>query len=182
MTTDVFYEAMISLIGEFLQAALTAGLVLLATSLALNGFGYFRARAGRIAGENRVRRVLGETPDADDKKGTNRLSRKWVKLGGGFYGCVGLLTYAIIELDEIRELFSVDGLAALAQNLDIGILVTFFIESLKNFITAVTWPVFWAREIETDRYWLWIVVAWLGYDAGRRIAQKLSKQEDGTEQ
>ena len=42
--------------------------------------------------------------------------------------------------------------------------------------------IFWAREIETDRYWLWIVVAWLGYDAGRRIAQKLINQDDGTEE
>ena len=46
-------------------------------------------------------------PDAATKAGPDvridPVHNKWLAFGGGFYGIVGLLTYAVVEFGELRD-------------------------------------------------------------------------------
>jgi hypothetical protein len=161
---------MTSLLTEIAKAMVTAGLVMLSVSFVLNGFLLVRMRVRHHISSPTLLRWLGADEIDPGKNSPNPFQKKWLKLGGGFYGCVGLVTYAVAEYGDIRIIFGYDDLVAFAQSIDISLLIRLFIESIKNFVTAVSWPVYWARAIETDRYWLWIVVAYLGYWAGRKLA------------
>ena len=99
------------------------------------------------------------------------LHNKWIAFGGGFYGVVALFTYALIEIGEIREFFS--NFNELFRGELIPMIVNFFIESLKNFITAITWPAFWLRRIHSEQ-WLWAVGAYAGYWLGTHAAFRLN--------
>jgi hypothetical protein len=96
---------------------------------------------------------------------------KWLSFGGGFYGVVALLTYAVIEWDEIRGLFAgLDGIAGFFQNISVGLLINFFIESLLNLITAITWPIYWLSNVHSSHIWIWFIAAYGGYWLGARLA------------
>lgn len=104
-------------------------------------------------------------------KGSGLLTAKWVEFGGGFYGLVAVLTYLIVEAQEVAELFSSEGgIMEAISNIGISTLINFFIESIMNFITAITWPVFWMGEGQAS-FWQWIVVAYVGYSAGQWAAK-----------
>lgn len=101
------------------------------------------------------------------KRKFDPLHSKWMKFGGGFYGVVALFTYALIELGEVQDLLLNFG--DLFRGGLIGIVVNFFIESLKNFILAISWPAYWLSRIYSHQ-WLWIVSAYAGYWLGTRAA------------
>jgi hypothetical protein len=48
-----------------------------------------------------------------------------------------------------------------------------FIEALTNFITAMVWPMYWLKRIDTDQTWVWFVVAYVGYWVGLKAAHVL---------
>src|SRR5690554_3823139 len=62
------------------------------------------------------------------------LANKWLSFGGGFYGLVAVLTYIIVEAQEIFDLFNMPGEGDVFSGIGIGMLVRFFIDSLLNFI------------------------------------------------
>lgn len=106
------------------------------------------------------------------KRKTNPLHDKWFQFGGGFYGIVALLTYAVIETKEIYDFFAayaswVDMLA----NISIGSLVGLIIASIMNFVAAITWPVYWLSEIHTEHVYIWMIAAYFGYWLGMRMAE-----------
>ncbi len=112
----------------------------------------------------------GMTSDSEAKLQEHKfdpLHSKWMKFGGGFYGVVALFTYALIELGEVQDLLL--NLGDLFRGGLIGIVVGFFIESLKNFIIAISWPAYWLSRIHSHQ-WLWIVSAYGGYWLGTRAA------------
>jgi hypothetical protein len=97
--------------------------------------------------------------------------RKWLAFGGGFYGVVGLLTYAMVELGEIRDFVTqFDGLTGLIRQISADLIIRLLFDALKNFIVAIAWPVYWLSEIRSDRIWIWFVVAYGGYWLGARYA------------
>ena len=100
----------------------------------------------------------------------NPLHEKWFKFGGGFYGITALYTWLLVEWSEVKDL--VGGLGDLVFRLDIGILITFFIESFMNFITAITWPLYWMSESSAGQIWIWFLVAYGAYGVGVFAAQK----------
>lgn len=118
----------------------------------------------KSAKKQKVKEIKSLTP-------TGILTSKWVEFGGGFYGLVAVLTYLIIEVQEVIELLSSEGgiLEAIGQ-LGIGTLINFFIESLLNFITAITWPVYWMGEGSAP-FWQWFVAAYAGYFVGQIVAK-----------
>lgn len=104
-------------------------------------------------------------------KGSGLLTAKWVEFGGGFYGLVAVLTYIIVEAQEVIELFSSEGgIMEAISNIGIGTLINFFIESLMNFITAITWPVYWMGEGQAE-FWQWFLAAYAGYFVGQSMAK-----------
>ena len=101
----------------------------------------------------------------------NPVHNKWLAFGGGFYGVVALITYAVIELGDLRDFFAgFESLAELLGSLGLSMLVGLFVEALVNFIRAIAWPVYWLSDIRTPYPWIWLLAAYLGYWAGARLA------------
>ena len=108
----------------------------------------------------------------------HRVHRKWLKFGGGFYGIVAMYTYMLVEWNEIVSFISgFGGFGAFIRNLGIDVIIRMFIEGLKNFITAVSWPIYWMGEFDSDYIWLWLVISYAGYRLGMKLAQHLSNQQ-----
>ncbi len=116
---------------------------------------------------------------AEDRQPAKRkfdpLHSQWSEFGGGFYGVVALFTYAVIEIGEIRDFLS--SFTELLRGELISMVVNFFIESLKNFITAITWPAFWLGRIHSEQ-WLWFAGAYGGYWLGARAAFRFSQHRN----
>ena len=107
---------------------------------------------------------------------------KWFSFGGGFYGIVALYTWILAEWNEVWNFMS--ALPGIVLSFNVGALISLvinlFIESLMNFITAISWPVYWLQEAGNP--WIWIGVAyggyWLGIKAARHVASRTG-QADG---
>lgn len=104
------------------------------------------------------------------------LHSKWMEFGGGFYGVMAFYTYVLIELDEVRDFFV--GLANLLNQNLVNLVIKFFIQSIMNFITAITWPVYWLSRIHGE-HWLWIIGAYSGYWLGAHAAFRYSRIQAG---
>ena len=104
-------------------------------------------------------------------------SKKWTKFGGGFYGVVAFYTYLVVEITEIiNMIINIGGFWAFIEHLDIGVLISMFVNAIMNFVAAMTWPVYWSNKMDTNRVWLWVVVAYAGYWVGLKAAILLRKR------
>ena len=114
-----------------------------------------------------------EMPGAESEapKKLHPAHSKWLKFGGGFYGVVGLLTYAVIECLEIRDFFAnFDGFVHFFEAISFDLLINLFINSIVNFVAAIAWPFYWITNIQSQHIWLWFLAAYGGYYAGTRFA------------
>lgn len=163
---------------ELFRAVLVLGLPVAALTAFVVGWG---VRGGRFEGledfggldkqieafdkQRKKAKKDGEKPPQE--KG---LHGKWAKLGGGFYGMVGLYTWLRIEWDEVLDLL---GAMKAVISLDIGgiiqAIISFFIESIMNFVAAVTWPVYWTSSSNASALWVWFLVGWGGYWLGLKV-------------
>jgi len=141
------------------------------------------------ARKNRKRRKSESGPEgstnpqasaAFGESGMNPVHAKWLKFGGGFYGVVGLLTYAVVELKELRDFFlGFESLSALLAQFGFNMLIGLFIEAVKNFVVAIAWPVYWLSDIRSNHIWAWFVVAYAAYWAGAKLALRRFGRSDG---
>jgi hypothetical protein len=103
----------------------------------------------------------------------NPVHGKWMKFGGGFYGIVALYTYGLVEWKEVSQFIaSFGGFSEFINNLSIQVLIRMFIEGLKNFITAISWPVYWMGDFGPQRMWIWMAIAYAAYWLGMKAAQR----------
>ncbi|TQV75140.1 hypothetical protein FLL45_09385 [Aliikangiella marina] len=113
--------------------------------------------------------ILGDDFELDGLKDLpkdkeNKLQEKWMTFGGGFYGMVGLLTYAVSEYREITDIIAnFQGFNGGVIQTIISLFVQFIIQSIMNIIEAVTWPLFWMKELDGASFWVLLVAAYLGY-------------------
>jgi len=106
-----------------------------------------------------------------DTKRLNPVHNKWLTFGGGFYGVVALLTYAVVELGEIRDFVArYDGLLNLLSQISFDMLLELFIDAMMNFVVAITWPVYWLGDIAGAHIWIWFAVAYGAYWTGSKYA------------
>jgi uncharacterized membrane protein YqjE len=137
--------------------------------------GVSKARSRKKKDEKKLRKkgggaVVMKTGQQEEHK-MNPVHNKWLSFGGGFYGVVGLLTYAVVELGEIRDFITqFDGLSSLISDITLDLFIGFFINSITNFIVAIAWPVYWLSDIRSDYIWIWFLAAYAGYWAGTRFA------------
>ena len=112
----------------------------------------------------------GAAEPATDKK-FHPAHSKWLAFGGGFYGVVGLVTYAVIECIEIRDFFAnFEGIIHFLQEISFELLISLLINSIMNFVAAIAWPFYWITNIHSQHIWLWFFAAYGGYYAGTRFA------------
>jgi len=129
--------------------------------------------------ERKRRKAKKKQPAATDPAGGEQtplrridpVHRKWLAFGGGFYGIVGLLTYAVVEFGELRDFFTnFESLAALLREFGINMVVNLLVDALMNFVVAIAWPVYWMSAIAMNHVWIWFGVAYLAYWAGVKLA------------
>jgi hypothetical protein len=109
--------------------------------------------------------------DKESKLKSDPVHKKWLSMGGGFYGVVAVLTWLFVELREILEFItSFDGIAGLIDNFSFDMLIRLFIEAIKNTFLALAWPVYWLSDIPGEYIWAWFIVAYAGYWAGSKLA------------
>jgi hypothetical protein len=107
----------------------------------------------------------------------NPVHKKWLAFGGGFYGVISLLTYVVIELDEIRDFFvQFHGIVNFFQEISFGMLIRLLVDSILNFIWAITWPIYWLNWVPGNYAWIWLVAAYAGYWMGSRLAFRNSPE------
>ena len=170
------------MILEFFEAILKASLLVGAFSFALIYWGLHIGQIKRPehAGDfhKELKRMSKERKK--DKTKYNPVHKKWFVFGGGFYGAVALMTYVLVEWYEFVDFIrGLSGIGDLLSRLGINLIINIFVEALTNFIVAISWPVYWMSEIETNRIWLWGIAAYGGYYAGSALAHYLTDHESG---
>ena len=104
--------------------------------------------------------LKSQTKDKERKKQADLVHRKWLTMGGGFYGVVAVLTLLWIELWEIIDFITgFGGLGTLAELFSVGTLVGLIIETLMNTLTALVWPLYWLGSTQ-GAGWIWILAAY----------------------
>ena len=105
------------------------------------------------------------------------IQKKWGKFGGGFYGIVAFFTYLVVEIREIADMIlNIGGLWEFLKQLDLDVIVQFFVAAITNFVTAMVWPVYWMKRIDTNQVWMFFVAAYGGYVLGLKLAQRLNQR------
>jgi len=112
--------------------------------------------------------------DKEEDKASHPLQKKWTKFGGGFYGIVAFFTYIVVEVIEIIDMIAnFGGFIDFIKQLDFNVIVQMFVQALMNFITAIAWPAYWLRRIDTNQVWIWFLMAYAGYWVGLKLVEKL---------
>lgn len=110
------------------------------------------------------------------------VQKEWARFGGGFYGIVAFFTYLVVEVTEIATMImDFGGFRDFLKNLNFSLVINILIEGLTNFITAMIWPLYWMKRIDTDQTWVWFAIAYAGYWAGLKLAQALFQHRSNTE-
>ena len=101
-----------------------------------------------------------------------------MSFGGGYYGIVALITYAVVEFAEVRSfLANFEGIAHFIETIGIEMLIDFFINSIMNFVAAIGWPAYWIAEVDRANIWIWFLASYLGYSLGNHFAYDLMKKQ-----
>jgi len=111
-----------------------------------------------------------QVPLFSRKRGGDIFHGKIMSFGGGFYGTMAVLTYILIELIEIWQfLAKIFGPGSWFENIGIGMLIDFIINSIMNFIAAFIWFKTLADYLPVGNGWVWLAAAYLGYMAGLKL-------------
>lgn len=133
----------------------------------------------------REMKAMSRNHKKEKKEGIGKqhpLQSQWAKFGGGFYGIVAFFTYIVVEVIEITTMIiNFGGFIDFLKQLDFSIIISIFIEAITNFVTAMIWPLYWMKRIDTDQTWIWFVVAYAGYWVGLRAAQVLIQRRSEAE-
>ena len=168
------------MIREFLIALFQAGLPVGVASYLLV---WWALRNGYLGEAKTVKDVEKEVKrlakDEEGKKNGDRLHRKWLEMGGGFYGVVAMLTLLFIEVNEVMDFIAdFDGVNAFIDSLSVGTLVELFIETVKNSFMAIAWPAYWLSDIRADYIWVWFIAAYAGYWLGSHLATRRFQEQE----
>lgn len=161
--------------SEIYLAVFKLGLPVAAISFGMVWWALHRGVLSETDGSRALSReidALGKKKDGEKPISVNPVHGKWLKFGGGFYGIVALYTYGLVEWSDVRETIAgFGGFGSFIGELNINLLINMIIEGLMNFITAVSWPVYWMSEFGAARFWVWGGIAYFGYYIGIRAAQ-----------
>ena len=191
---------MMGFFTELMRALFQATLPLAVFSFALVWWairrGYFKGEGG-VRGLDREVKALnkarkqekkrrkkaaknGEKPVSQQQKSKDPIAEKWMSFGGGFYGLVAFYTYVLIEWDEIADFIAnFGGFWQMIRNISVGAVIELIIDSIMNFVAAITWPVYWMNKTAGEWLWVWLVASYLGYWIGTRLAQHAIAKEWG---
>ena len=108
----------------------------------------------------------------------NPVHNKWLFFGGGYYGIMALATYLHVELLEIYDFFrDFSTLANFVDQISIGAIISFIIDSFLNLIPAFTWFLYWPKVIIMQNGWYWLAASYAGYYIGEFLARRVDFNE-----
>ena len=177
---------------EVLWALLLVGAPITVFTLAIVWWalarGYFQESIDTRALQREIKAMSKKNKENNKKKkieneadlGTalHPVQKKWTKFGGGFYGIVAFFTYIIVEVTElINMIINFGGFFDFLRQLDLDVIINIFVNALMNFISAMVWPFYWMKRIDTDQVWVWFLVAYGGYWLGLKLAQILIRRQ-----
>ena len=97
---------------------------------------------------------------------------KWLTFGGGFYGLMALLTFMYIEIEQaVLWLLNASNLQYFLDLFTISAMINMLVESFLNMVKAALWFTYWPSVFDMGNGIAWILVAYLGYRAGSKLAQ-----------
>jgi hypothetical protein len=176
----IFWERVVDFLIEVIWAIFLVGIPIAVFTLALVWWalrgGHLKESLdfGELGLELKAMSKTNKKKDNKDNSSQHPLQKKWATFGGGFYGIVAFFTYIVVEVMEITAtIVNFGGFIGFLKQLDIGVIISMFIEALTNFITAMVWPMYWLKRIDTDQTWVWFVVAYVGYWVGLKAAHVL---------
>jgi hypothetical protein len=146
--------------------------------------GFFKETLDTRALEREIKSLSRKNKKNKTEASANQhpVQKEWAKFGGGFYGIVAFFTYLVVEVTEIATtIMDFGGFRDFLKNLNFSLIINILIEGLTNFITAMIWPLYWMKRIDTDQTWIWFAMAYMGYWAGLKLAQALIQYRSGTE-
>ena len=143
---------------------------------------------GHVNADGRVKRKSKrneETGEKQNRKTGHFALDKWLGLGGGYYGTVGLVTLIVSEIAEtLTFLFDWQALVNYFSDIGIHMIVDFFVNQFTMFINALIWP---TNYLEGNGIWELAVMIALSYSAyrwaqgyARTQHQKLQEEEKKT--
>lgn len=165
---------------ELIWAIVVVGLPIGLFTLAIVWWGLRNGHFKEISNSRELVRELksmskGKIKPADDKR--DFIQKKWAKFGGGFYGVVAFFTYLVVEITEIADMImNIGGVWEFIKQFDVGVIIKVFVDALINFVTAMVWPVYWMKRIDTNQVWIYFLVAYGGYVLGLKLAQHLNQK------
>jgi hypothetical protein len=162
------------MIQEFFIAAFKAGLPVGVAAYLLV---WWALRNGHVGEADTVRDIEKEVKrlakDKEARKNGDPVHRKWLAMGGGFYGVVAMITLLTVEVGEVLDfLADFEGIGPFIDSLSIGWFIELFIETLRNSFIAIAWPVYWLGDIRSDYIWIWFIAAYAGYWLGSSLATR----------
>ena len=99
---------------------------------------------------------------------------------------ISAATPSDIPAIEIREIIDMiidfGGLWAFIKQLDLDVIIRLFIDAIMNFVSAMVWPMYWIKRIDTNYVWVWFVAAYFGYWLGLKLAHRLNQRQAGAGQ
>ena len=160
------------MIKELLSAILLAALPVGAAAYLMVWWALRNGHLGMARSLADIENEFGRmSKDKQVKEQGDLVQRKWLGFGGGFYGLVSLLTLAHIEAGEVVSFFGdFEGLGTLTGLISLETVVALLVETLKNTVTALIWPIYWLGAQPVDHAWLWLAVAYAGYWIGLKVA------------
>ena len=110
------------------------------------------------------------TPLFSKQRGGDIFHGKVMSFGGGFYGTMAVMTYALIELIEVWQFFAkIFGPGSWFENIGIDMLVAFIINSVMNFVAAFLWFNTLTDYLPVGNGWVWLGAAYLGYMSALKL-------------
>lgn len=174
------------MITEIITAIIKAGIPIGIVAYLLV---WWALRNGYLNETGSVREIEKEVKrlakDKEAKLKSDPVHKKWLSMGGGFYGVVAVLTWLFVELREILDFItSFDGISGLVDSFSFNMLIGLFIEAIKNTFLALAWPVYWLTGIPGEYIWAWFFIAYAGYWIGSQLALRhwrANRVEQGSE-
>jgi len=172
------------MIIEAVWAVVLVGLPITLFTLAIVWWGLRNGHIDEMDDHKELERELkkmakGKIEPENDNR--DLIQKKWAKFGGGFYGIVAFFTWLVVELREIADMImNIGGLWEFIKHLDFGVIIQMFIAAITNFVTAMVWPVYWMKRIDSDQIWMFFIAAYGGYVLGLKLAQQLNQRRSGT--
>lgn len=122
-----------------------------------------RVKAAKKSGEE-IKIEKAEKPMFHKDTGWDLLHSKLMFFGGGFYGTMALLAYAIVEIEEIFGFLAiVFEPGRWFANLGIDLIIGFIINSITNIVAAFVWFKTLGDYVPYDNVFIWIGAAYFGY-------------------